>query len=78
MDVGAVWQNKMPGFDKFIKSTGVSSSYNNFYDLNYIFGIDEISMDFPLWIGRTFDDYEKYEFRWLIRFEFDFNYNFIF
>ena len=77
--------------DQFVKNNGMDGFctgmfisemeeawYYDFYDLNYVFGIDEISMDFPLWIGKTFDDYEKYEFRWLISFKFDFNYNFIF
>ncbi|KAA3617540.1 MAG: hypothetical protein D8M58_01740 [Calditrichaeota bacterium] len=69
-DVGTVWQGKMPQFDKFVKSGGFSVAINNFGMLRQVVGLEEIKLDFPLWVGQTQDINEGFEFRWLISFDF--------
>jgi Peptidase family M1 domain len=69
-DVGTVWDGKTPSFDKFIKSAGVSIAYNNFNKIRQIFGLQEIKMDFPIWVGQSGKINQGSAFRWLISFDF--------
>jgi hypothetical protein len=70
-DVGAVWQGKVPSFDRFVKSTGVSLTYSNFDILRQVVGLEEIKLDLPLWVEQTQDSDDGFEFRWLISFDFN-------
>jgi len=52
-------------------------SYQSFNNLFYIFGLDKINLDFPLWIEQPGSSTHN-EFRWLISFEFNLDRNFVF
>jgi len=76
-DAGAVWSGKMPDLKDTAKSAGVTVALNNFGTLNYLFGLREIKVDFPLWIeqpGSSKND----EFKWLVSFDFQLDRNLLF
>jgi aminopeptidase N len=74
-DSGVVWsRGTPPSYRQYLKSAGISLMYNNFYSLSYIFGIDNIKLDFPLWVGESFNE-DGFDFRWIISFDFDFSTN---
>ena len=71
IDAGAVWSGEIPDFDQFVKSAGLSVSYSSFRMIKILTGLEEIKMDFPLWIGQNNNYNEGFGFRWLISFDFD-------
>jgi len=77
-DAGTVWTGKVRPINKAAKSAGVSIAFHNFYDLNYIFGLEKINFDFPLWIEQPGSMKNKDEFHWLISFEFKLDRNLVF
>jgi outer membrane protein assembly factor BamA len=77
-DAGTVWTGKVRPINKAAKSAGVSIAFHNFYDLNYIFGLEKVNFDFPLWIEQPGSMKNKDEFRWLISFEFKLDRNLVF
>lgn len=79
LDAGSIWYNDFPEVNEFAKSAGVSIAINNFRNFYYIFGLEEIKLDFPLWIdGGSLPDIKKDVSPWLISFEFNLDRNFVF
>jgi len=72
MDFGTVWNNKMPDFKLFRKSAGIAIAWNAFYYLDYWFNLNQVRIDFPLWLSDVKNGEKNVDFRWQIRF--DFNY----
>lgn len=77
-DAGDVWQGSFPGLNSFAKSAGLSVSYSNFHNLQYLFGLREIKLDFPVWVDQKGNHKNGLEFRWLISFSFKLTRNLVF
>lgn len=70
MDIGAVWDTDVPSFKSFRKSFGMSMVWNSFYYIDYIFNLEKIRVDFPIWLSHVPISDDNLELRWLIRFDF--------
>ncbi len=69
-DIGAVWENEIPSVKSFYKSFGISLVWNSFYYIDYIFNLEKVRVDFPIWLSHVPDSDKNLEFRWLVRFDF--------
>lgn len=71
LDAGRVWNGAWPDFREIRTSAGVSLGWDRFYQLSYFIPIEKIQFDFPLRMSRVPNSEEKFDFRWLVRFDFD-------
>ena len=71
-DYGYVWDNSFPGFKDMRNDTGFSLAWNRFPSvLTYLTSIDKVQFDFPLFMSHVPDGKKHWDFRWLVRFDFD-------
>jgi hypothetical protein len=69
-DIGEVWDKTMPTLRTFKKSIGFSIIWDSEYHLDYLFNLERVQLDFPLWLSDVSKNEKNIEFRWLIRFDF--------
>ncbi len=64
-----LWE-KRPALQQFIGEAGVSISYANLPLFLRYFHLDEIRLDFPIWLNRPMAGYRQIDFRWGIQLKF--------
>jgi aminopeptidase N len=69
-DIGMVWEKDFPSFKSYKKSIGFSLVWNSYYFVDYVFNLEKIRFDFPIWLSHVPSTEKNLEFRWLIRFDF--------
>jgi outer membrane protein assembly factor BamA len=69
-DYGAVWEKDMPAIKSFKKSFGIGIVWDAFFYLDYLFNLEQVRMDFPIWLSDVPNDEKNIALRWLIRFDF--------
>ena len=69
-DIGAVWEKDIPSIKSFKKSFGFSLVWNSYYYVDYLFNLEKVRVDFPIWLSHVPSNTDNLEFRWLIRFDF--------
>lgn len=69
-DIGTIWNSNFPSAKSFKKSFGGSLVWNSHYYLDYLFNLEKVRIDFPIWLSDVPDSKKNLEFRWLIRFDF--------
>jgi hypothetical protein len=69
-DAGAAWKVTAPKLNNIPVSAGFSLSWRAMSELGYLFSLNSVRFDFPVYMNRVRSGYEPVELRWLVRFEF--------
>ena len=69
-DFGAVWQNRLPGLNRFYKSAGISLRMDMPYWATRFSGLRDVQMDFPVWMDYPEKTEKSLAFRWQFSLEF--------
>ncbi len=71
LDIGHVWNDHKVQFSSFKSSLGVSLSWDSADIFDYVLSLKRIRIDFPVWLSNPADGQDQFEYRWLIRFDFE-------
>jgi hypothetical protein len=71
MDVGYVWNDHRVQLKSFRSSAGVSLVWESSDLFEYVFNLKKIRIDFPVWLSNPPAGQSEFDFRWLIRFDFE-------
>ncbi len=64
-----LWE-KQPSVQNFIGEAGISIAYSDIPFVLRYFRLDEVRVDFPIWVNRPAAGHRPVEFRWGIQFKF--------
>ena len=71
-DMGYVWNIKFPENRDWRNSAGFSLAWDRFPSvLNYLTSIEQMQVEFPIWMSHLPNGEKHWDFRWLVRFDFD-------
>jgi outer membrane protein assembly factor BamA len=71
-DYGYAWDNPFPKAKDFRNNAGFSLSWDQFPNvLYYLTSVEKVQFDFPIFMSHLPDEEKRWEFRWLVRFDFD-------
>ncbi len=70
-DVGNVWNDHRVQIGSFKAASGVSLAWTTPDIIDYALSLTKIRVDFPVWLSNPPDGQSKFDFRWLIRFDFE-------
>jgi len=71
VDYGKVWDRSWPKIEDFDASAGLGLTWEVWDWLDYFFNMKAIRFDFPVWINHAPAGERSFDFRWLIRFDFN-------
>lgn len=65
-DLGNIWSNNFPSFNRFLKSAGFGFYYDRLGLTGTILNIERIQAEFPVWMSHAPDDEQPFAWRWLL------------
>lgn len=69
-DTGTVWSGDQVKFASLKSSTGLSLLWEPPLILDYLFNLQDLRLDFPVWMSTVPDNEKNFDFRWLVSLNF--------